>query len=224
MLNPVGPLAPAVYWRRRLAAVAVLVAAVALVVTLVLAVFDGGDGGSAAGETPSTATSPATSSAAPLTSSAPATASSAPVVTSPATGTSPTPPAAPAACQDAQLQVVASATNNVFAVGDKPKLSLSVVNAGGEPCVRDLDAATQEILIFDADGTRRWSSNDCYPGTSVDTRVLAPGEKVEFSLLWSGKVSEPGCAGPRPLLGAGDYWLEAHQGAVVSGRTPFSLY
>jgi hypothetical protein len=189
----------------------VLVAAVTLVATLVLAIF-GGDGGSASAA-PTT-----TSSTAPITTPAE------PSATSAAPTPTPSPPAAPAACQDAQIQVVASATNNVFAVGDKPKLSLTVINAGGEPCARDLDAATQEILIFDANGTRRWSSNDCYPGTSADTRVLAPGEKVEFSLVWSGKVSEPGCAAARPLLGAGDYWLEAHQGNVVSGRTPFSLH
>jgi len=103
-----------------------------------------------------------------------------------------------------------------YVVGDKPVLILSVVNASAVACVRDLNAAGQEVLIYDAAGNRLWSSNDCYPETSNDVETLAPGQKVDYKVVWSGKVSEPTCTAPRPRLGAGTYVLQAVQGGVQS--------
>ena len=41
-------------------------------------------------------------------------------------------------------------------------LRLVVTNISGQPCVRDLDAARQEIVVWSGDGSHRlWSSNDC---------------------------------------------------------------
>lgn len=238
------------YWRRRAVALIALVVAIALVSWIAVRLFGGGStAGSASGATTSAGQSSAdgagtqasgssaegsaaatgssdgsgASDASSTAASSSAAATSAAPSETPATSSAPAPPAVPQPCQDAQLQIIASATNNVFTVGDKPKLTLSVINAGQTACERDLNAATQEILIFDANGVRMWSSNDCYPESTTDVRLLQPGQRVDFSLTWSGKVSEPTCTAPRPLLGAGDYWLEARQGGAVSGRTPFHL-
>lgn len=108
-------------------------------------------------------------------------------------------------------------------VGDKPKLILSVISHAQADCVRDLNAAAQELLIYGADGARLWSSNDCYPEQSNDVRTLTPGQKVDFAVVWSGKTSSPGCATPRHVLGAGSYLLEANQGGVVSQRVPLNI-
>ncbi|PRZ43198.1 hypothetical protein CLV47_103256 [Antricoccus suffuscus] len=103
-----------------------------------------------------------------------------------------------------------------YVAGDKPRLILSVVNKSTVPCIRDLNAAGQELLIFDAAGGRLWSSNDCYPESSNDTRTLAAGQKVDYTVIWSGKVSEPTCTAPRPLLGPGTYAVQAVQGGIQS--------
>ncbi len=135
----------------------------------------------------------------------------------------PAPPAAPAVCEAAQIVVQAGIATSPIRSGDKPTLVLSVTNAGGTECLRNLNAANQELLVYAADGTRLWSSNDCYPESSDDTRLLAPGQKVDFSLVWAGKTSSPGCSTPRQTLGAGSYLLEAVQDGVVSERVPFTI-
>lgn len=116
-----------------------------------------------------------------------------------------------------------SANGVTFTKGDKPKLVLSVVNVGAQPCYRDLNAATQELTVWDSAGTRLWSSNDCYPESSDDTRLLQPGQKVDFGVLWSGKVSEPTCTQPRPPLGPGQYYWLAVQDGIVSAPVTFEI-
>ena len=117
------------------------------------------------------------------------------------------------------------ATNKpAYAAGEKPVLILSVVNKSTAACIRDLDAVGQELLVFDAAGNRLWSSNDCYPEKSNDTKTLAAGQKIDFSVTWSGKVSEPTCTAPRPKLGSGTYVTQAVQGGVASEHGQIVLH
>ena len=75
----------------------------------------------------------------------------------------------------------------VHKVGSHPVLRLVITNVSGQPCVRDLDAARQEIVVWSGDGaTRLWSSNDCINNPTVDLRTLVPGRPVAFALTWEG--------------------------------------
>ncbi len=103
-----------------------------------------------------------------------------------------------------------------YVAGDKPRLIQSVLNKAAVPCIRDLNAASQQLLIFDAAGDRLRSSNDCYPESSNDTKTLAAGQTVDYTVIWSGKTSKPTCIAPRPLLGPGTYVTQAVQGGVQS--------
>lgn len=88
----------------------------------------------------------------------------------------PVPPTGPVPCTNAMLAAAAELENPVHRVGSRPVLRLVITNVSGQPCVRDLDAARQEIVVWSADGVDRlWSSNDCTNTPTIDLRTLVPG-------------------------------------------------
>lgn len=261
MLQPIGDLPAAVYWRRRAVLLATMVTVVAVVGWLLTAAASGSDGGqpaaaaaaatesdpsgsassasvdpslepiptppggwltpssaptatAAAGASGATGAAPTTNPPAATSAPPPAT-SAAPPATSAPPPPPPTAPADPPACGDDVTGVTVAPAAPEYAVGSMPTLIISVTNTGAAPCKRDLDAAKQEILIFD--GTNRlWGSNDCYPAKSDDVRVLQPGQPVTFEILWSGLSSEPTCTQPRTRLQAGTYTLRARLDQIIS--------
>jgi hypothetical protein len=227
VLHPVGPLTAAVYWRRRL-----------MVLTLLLAVLGGGGwlGVSLVTREPEGTRTVASSSSAGT--SAPGTPALERVVPSLASVQTPTPPA-PAAvaapepevaaapepggpCSDDMITVEVRGPGSVPA-GSGPTLELVVTNVSPVPCERVLDEELQEIVLLDPAGARVWGSNDCQPESSDDVRVLASGEQVFFPLVWSGLTSEPGCAAPRAALPPGQYTLRGRLDTRVSGDTALTL-
>ena len=78
------------------------------------------------------------------------------------------PPTGPVPCTNAMLGVGAEIERPEHRVGDRPVLRLVVTNISDQPCVRDLDAARQEIVVWSGDGVRLWSSNDCSTASGVD--------------------------------------------------------
>lgn len=252
MLQPIGSLAPEIYWRRRAVTLVVLLSVLALLGWGALSVANSassdpvlagaavtssapagaapaatiaeqatsGEGAVSADQSPSAAESLTTSAA----EATPAKAT--PAKATPAEATpekaAPTPPPAPVACRDKVLKVVAAAGKATYRVGDTPILVLSVINQGKIACIRDLDAAKQEVLIYQG-ATRLWSSNDCYPESSTDVRTLQPGEMAQFTVEWSGLSSNPGCTGDRPRVQLGTYKLRAKQGAIISADAKITL-
>ena len=108
-------------------------------------------------------------------------------------------------------------------MGDKPTFELVVTNVSPVPCVRVLDAGLQEILLVDSAGNRVWGSNDCFPGTSSDTRTLAPGESVAFPLVWGGLTSDPSCTAARTTPAPGQYALRGRLDTEVSPDVAFAI-
>ena len=93
-----------------------------------------------------------------------------------------------------------------------------MTNSGSEACVRDVSGSLQEYLAYDAAGTRLWSTNDCIPGTGTDVRFMQPGESLNYHIKWSGRTSQPGCAGERVTVPAGEYRIEVRMGGLVSSQ------
>jgi hypothetical protein len=106
-------------------------------------------------------------------------------------------------------------------VGQRPTMRLVVSNVSAQPCVRDLDSAGQEIVVWSLSGDRLWSSNDCVNGSSLDLRTLVPGQPVAFAVSWAGRTSVPGCSGRRAVVPAGDYRVMSRVDGVVSRATDF---
>ena len=220
VLHPVGPLPAAVYWRRRLLALVLLVAVLGGGSWLGVALLTGSEGSaSAAGTSEAASSSPGEPPA--LDRVVPSLAGvQTPTPPPPAAPAEPAPPAAPvqepgAPCSD-DVVALEVRTPGTVAAGSSPTFELVVTNTAAVPCTRVLDAQLQEMVLLDGAGTRVWGSNDCQPESSADTRTLAPGEQVVFPLTWSGLTSEPGCTAPRVPVAPGQYVLRARLDATTS--------
>lgn len=81
----------------------------------------------------------------------------------------------------------------------------------------------QQEMMLYRASTRLWSSNDCYPDGGTDIRTLSPGETITSTVVWSGLGSQPGCAGKRSRVPAGTYEVSARVGDVRSEPTTLVL-
>jgi hypothetical protein len=134
----------------------------------------------------------------------------------------PVPASGPVPCTDAMLATAAELDHPVHKVGSRPVLRLVITDTGNQPCVRDLDAARQEIVVWSADGTQRiWSSNDCVNAHTADLRTLVPGRPVAFAVTWAERTTTPGCRTPRTPVPAGTYRLMTRLDGIISPPTPF---
>jgi hypothetical protein len=246
MIEPTGPLPPAVYWRRRGVAVGVCVLAVLLLAWIIGGLVGSADDQPVQGTagtrdlvaTPSSAppsARPAGPSASPTSRGFTASATASPVasptsppaaapVMSPTTSTSRRPSPPPKHCPDGVIRVAAMSGAQSYRVGERPLLRLLVVNTGPVPCTRDVSRNLRELVIMAAGGRKRlWSSNDCYPPTDRDVRVLAPGNPVRFSLNWAGRTSAPGCPVDRVTVESGTYRLIGKLGKITSPPARLTL-
>jgi hypothetical protein len=226
VLHPVGELPAAVYWRRRLVVLAVLIAVLAGLGWLGFALVTR--------QSSDAATAATTSSGSPV-----RTPALERVVPSVASVSAPSPPAVPAAealpsaatpqvpapgdpCTDDMISLEVR-TPPTVALGSKPTFELLVANVSAVPCVRTLDKGLQELVLLDSAGTRVWGSNDCFPEASTDSRSLAPGEAVTFPVLWGGLTSEPTCTAARATPAPGSYVLRGRLDTKVSPDVPLTL-
>jgi hypothetical protein len=220
MIDPAGPLPPAVYWRRRVIAVSGTVAAVVLLAWIIGRLVGGADSEPVRGSS-ARALAPLSARPTPASSSASPVASSSAAVPAPAAA-SPAPPPLP--CPDTAIGVSAQPGAPSYRVGQRPLLTLVITNTGALPCVRDVSRASRELVIMSQDGaTRLWSSNDCYSAPGADSRLLGPGERLSFTVSWAGRTSGPGCPSRRRTLPAGTYLLVPRLGPITGAPVPLQL-
>ncbi len=207
------------YWRRRFALLASLIALLVLVLLTVRVVFSDGSnksGANGAANTlspsppahsthsspkpkPRTSTTPATHTTTP-----PRHPSSASASSSPATSTS----AVPKQCTPSSLALAAVTNHPSYTVGDQPVLSIQVTNKGSLACVVDLADPQIVMRVYNGE-SRVWGSHDCEIQPGTKDRTLMAGTTVKVSIIWSGLSSQPKCAGTRERVGAGTYTLYA---------------
>ena len=224
MLHPVGPEPTAVYWRRRLLVLGGVVAVLAGGSWTAVAVgSDNPPETVVAGDSP--VPTPALEQVLPslaagqlVPPAVPPAGSAAPETTAPPAG-----PVSGAPCTDDMIAVEVRPDPPATPVGSKPTFDLVVTNVSPVACVRALDAGLREIVLIDGAGNRVWGSNDCFPEDSSELVTLQPGEAAESPVLWSGRTSNPGCAGDRSAPAAGSYTLRGRLDTKTSADAAFTL-
>lgn len=224
MFHPVGNQSPAVYWRRRLFFVAAMLALVALIAVTARVAFTKDSGTPVAGGSSSHTghTTPAGNSSHQSTPSTPHTTGQASSPSSSGGSPSGSTSAMPKPCIASQLTVAAATSQPSYAVGAEPTLSLQVTNTGTAPCIQNL--ADSQIVLRVYNGVSRvWGSHDCEVQPGADNRTLGANMPVKISVVWSGRSSQPKCAGTRQQVGAGTYTLYAALGGHDGKAAQFSI-
>jgi hypothetical protein len=126
-------------------------------------------------------------------------------------------------CPASAVTVTATTAAPSFAAGSQPKLGMVVTNTGTVACQQDVSGTQQVYTVTAAEGSRVWSTTDCFPGEGTEVRELTPGQTVQYTIKWSGTSSAPGCAGDRTVVPAGDYTVVAQLGALSSPPTAFAI-
>jgi hypothetical protein len=166
--EPVGPQDRKVYLRRRLVALACLVAVIAVVV-LVL-VKPGASGGAKEAAQVEVPNDIAGSSAA--------------AAKKKAAGEEP-------ACAAGQLKVLPITNKTGYAAGQLPELALSVENVGNDACTADLGSAGMKFEVMSGDD-QVWRSTDCQKNPESLAVILDPGEPLESkAIVWDRTRSSP---------------------------------
>src|SRR5256885_9293450 len=179
----VGPLPPAVYWRRRAVVFGILLVGVSLIVYQC-----SGPGATSAKNRVMT---PTTGSPTPAAS---ATATAGPgsgglgdqgdggTTFGPASGSA-TPTGSPqnvaaqsGPCADDEISVAAAAEPPSVARAAFVKLTLKIKNISNRSCTRDVGADPQELYLQDAAKVKIWSSDTCAPLHGSDVRLFRPGD------------------------------------------------
>lgn len=214
----VGPLPPAVYWRRRAIVIGVL-----LLVVILFASTCSGSGGSGSGRNAShgtpTGSSPSSQPSiltpvvggdggggdggdAPTTTSA---APTSPDAVAPAGGGQ---PSAQGPCRDGDLSLTAMATP----LAQGFYLSMKVKNISSIACSRDLGGGPEALQVFNGAATMVWTSDWCNPAgrsPAPDMRTFGPGIETVLpprAFYWDGTLGKCSGGTARP---AGIYRLVA---------------
>lgn len=212
----VGPLPPAVYWRRR-----AIVLGAALMVLFVVAqacmsgspADDRADGGPTPSPSPSEPPSPDSGQQAQEVDVSPP---------SPATGQSAGPDDPPAgaddlpagkSCGDDEIKLTALATETTFAVGVSVQFTMRIEHDADRSCQRDVGGDQRELyLVPDAGSGRVWSSRDCADPSGEEVLRLTPGWSREHHIMFLDNGG-PTCT---EVLDPGEYELFARLGSARS--------
>lgn len=216
----VGPLPPAVYWRRRALVLGGVLVVLFLVAQACMSAAANPDADPDASEQSPTATATAaTTPPATPTASATPTGSVAPAGEG---EEAPEPsgsldPADEDSCTDQEMLITAETDAASFPGGTSVQFTIRIRNGSDRTCRRDIGGDHRELYLRKGTGaTKVWSSRDCDGPTGGDIRDLEPGFATSYYIVWHGRSSPP-CEGDEPsgaVLEPGDYQLVARLGTA----------
>jgi hypothetical protein len=236
MRTTVGPLPPAVYWRRRAVVLgALLLAAILLFVACGGNAKDANRAQNTSSQTPLPAPASSTPEEEPSFADAkpggggPALPGSGDTQPTLGGGTSAAPSAHPAGtnanvtapagaiCADNEMAVLPAPAATTVRRGVPLVIRLTIKNISGRTCSRDVGADPQEIYL-DQGARKYWSSDTCSTAHGSDVRQFAPGDQRLYSVTWNGRQSSKctggQAAGPAPP--PGQFQFRGRLGTKVS--------
>jgi len=220
----VGPLPPAIYWRRRVVVLG------ALLLFLFIVVYSCAGTGQS-GANPQASIDPSANAGPVLT---PETGSPPPGETpvgvpadgppqqstddgTPVVGQPPAGPSSGEFCSDEEILLTPVPSPVAARIGVTINLQLKIKNAAGRSCERDVGADLQELYIKRG-AEMIWSSDTCGTARGNDVQPFSPGFERAYEVSWNGRdasqCANAVAAGPHP--GAGEYHLFARLGSKIS--------
>ncbi|TJY70120.1 hypothetical protein E4J89_08055 [Arthrobacter sp. CAU 1506] len=194
--SPVRRPSPAVYRRRRLVALSLVVLVLASIVAAGFWIA------SLLGPAPEDASTDVAGPAAP---------------SSPAAS-----PAASAGCEDSDVVVRAETDAAAYGSGENPTLILEVANKGKSPCEVNVGTDAMEFVVTSGDD-RIFSSADCQVDPEPLMMTLEPGKKEQARFTWERNRTAPGCTSVEAKPQPGTYVLTTKLDKKSSKKTVFEL-
>jgi hypothetical protein len=194
--HPVGEQTPNVYWRRRVAVLAVIVL-LGLLLWWIIGVVTEGSAEPSASTSPETSVSPSTSAAA-------------------SSGDVPD-------CAAEDLTIATGPENLIFAGDEKPTFTVAVTSAATQTCIVD-PAKDSKVVVTSGDET--WfDSTTCDDYTVFDSEkfVIEPGASHDLTASWNKGRGEAGCATDLQDGQKGYYWIAAQVQGVSGDKLQFQL-
>lgn len=232
VLTPVGPHAPATYWRRRALLLAPIMALFLILATcMATANGDSDDKAQSVKRTSDGKPLPKIQDGSkehPFYPVKEDQAAAVPAAAAPAAAPAPAPqpapavppsPAGPAACADTDVAVTISTEHGKYPTGSRIKVKLAIKNTTDHECRRDIGAGQQEVFA-QLNGQRIWSSDDCSTNKDAAEYTFKAGESKAYWVVWPGMTSAPGCPAASKAT-AGQYQIQGRVGSANS--TPINV-
>lgn len=222
----VGPLPPAVYWRRR----AIVLSGILLALFLAAQACMSASASPENRSSDESGASPSPSRTAPRIPALAGSPSPAPSASATPTASPTTTPAAtpvdPDACTDAEMLIVAEAERQEVTAGTSVRFTLRIRNDSERTCHRDLGGDLRELYLRAGEGGGKiWSSRDCNPPSGADIQDLTPGFERAHWVDWTGRASDA-CDGGKPAgepVPPGQYELVGRLSTAYSEPLPITI-
>ncbi|MGO2655101.1 MAG: hypothetical protein ACTH93_04615 [Pseudoclavibacter sp.] len=203
---------PAVYRRRRLAALVLLVVIVLLVVWAVSCATSSGKKGSndadSAAQTSQTSEPQSTGSADPTSDDAAKNEPAASATPSADPGSVPT-------CDPGELSVSVKTEKGQYSFSQQPVFVYEVSNITSAPCSANVGTSQQELVVGSGPA-EIWKSTPCIANPSDVMNVLEPGKPLTGTVSWDLSMNDGStCSKDRHASVTGTYWVQA----TIVGRS-----
>jgi hypothetical protein len=217
----VGPLPPAVYWRRR----AVVLGSLLVVIVLLVYSCGGSDGSNASPRNAGTTSPLLGGGSTPTQSGDPATPStSATGAADPGSVPTASPSIQPdrSLCTDDELLVTPVPAASQVPRGGTTQIAIKIKNKSNRTCKRDVGPDLQELYIVERGGAQKiWSSDDCGGPRGNKVESFTPGFEVAYTATWNGRKTT-NCK-DRPLPEIGQYQVYGRIGTKRSDPVALTL-
>jgi hypothetical protein len=206
----------AVYWRRRVAVLAISMSVLAGITWSAAALLGGaGSSGKAASGRSRLTDQPLSRASSAVTSSGSQNNISAESrLAVPAQGNR--------SCPVGDVVVTLSATQASYSAWQQPQFAVDVVSLASYPCSFDIGAA-HVVLQVSAGSAEVWTSADCAEGQASQLATLRRSVPAVVAMIWDEQYSSAGCPVPGRAVAAGSYTARATDGSAISPDVTFTI-
>lgn len=145
--------------------------------------------------------------------------SSDPASVAPSNSASPTksePETARTRCQDKDIVLRMELSESEISTDQEVVLTAYLTSISTENCFRDVGASANEIAVFNADGSKIWSSNRCPVNRKQNLVTLQPGDILKFTVPWYGYKNSKVCGEEAKPAQPGEVNVVGYNGKVES--------
>lgn len=130
--------------------------------------------------------------------------------------------ARPGPCHHGDVVLSLFTAKQGYGTGQLPQFTVDVVGTGRPTCVFNVGASHIAVVVK-AGSVRVWSSADCVQGAGDLDTNLQRGVPTVLPISWNRQASSPGCHGGGSQMPAGTYTATVRDGWLSSNPVTFRM-